>query len=194
MQVTDTLEQHNRIIASLIFFALLFAGFISCSDLSQKQASQIDKALSDSLTSTTESWGVDMTFIEEGFKKLHLTGSYSATYTTEDTSNTRIKGPINIQVFDTTGSITTWVSSNRAIYHSNEAIFELFGNVQVDTEDDKHLESEYLKWLQNTTHIETPKFVIITTPTDSIAGTGFEGTTDLKNYTIIKPKGEFEIN
>ena len=193
MQVTDILELHKTSCA-LFLSLLITTGLAACGDLSEKQATQIDEALSDSLTSTTESWDVDMELIEEGYKKIHLTGSYAATYTTKDSSRTRIKGPVFIQVFDTTGTITTRVSSDRAIYRTDEAIFELFGDVKVNTNDDRHLESEYLKWLQEDNRITTPKFVIITTPTDSIAGTGFRGTTDLTNYTITEPKGQVLVD
>ncbi|HLR26208.1 MAG TPA: LPS export ABC transporter periplasmic protein LptC [Fodinibius sp.] len=186
--------RHSKYAVHILLGLWLLSGLTSCGELSQEQATQVDEALSDSLTSTTESWGMDMELIEEGHKKVHLTGSYAATYTSDDSSSTRIKGPVAIQVFDTTGTITTHVTSNRAIYRTDDAIFELFGDVQVTTNSDRHLESEYLKWMQNTNRITTPKFVIITTPTDSIAGTGFEGTTDLENYTITEPKGQVLID
>lgn len=193
MQVIDILEPHKTLF--LLLFSLLFtAGVSSCGELSQDQATQVDEALNDSLTSTTESWEMDMEIIEEGFKKMHLTGSYAATYTTKDSNATRIKGPVNVQLYDTTGKITTWASSNRAVYNADEAVFELYGNVKVRTATDRHLESEYLKWVQSNNNITTPKFVIITTPTDSIAGTGFEGTTDLTNYTIHEPKGQVLVD
>jgi LPS export ABC transporter protein LptC len=189
MQVIDILEPHKTLYLFL-FSLLLTTGVSACSELSKKQAAEVDEALNDSLTSTTESWEVDMDIIEDGFKKMHLTGSYAATYTTKDSNATHIKGPVAVQLYDTTGTITTWASSNRAIYNADEAIFELFGNVKVRTATDRHLESEYLKWMQNDDQITTPEFVIITTPTDSIAGTGFKGTTNLTNYTIHEPKGQ----
>lgn len=166
----------------------------SCGELSQQQADNVNEALRDSLTSTTESWNIDMEMIEEGYKKMHLTGSYAITYTTQDSNATRIKGPVHIQIFDTTGAITTRARANRAIYDVEDAVFELYGNVKVNTATDRHLESEYLKWRQNDGKISTPRFVIITTPTDSIAGTGFEGTTNLSSYTIKEPKGEVYVN
>lgn len=193
MQVTAILEPHKTLYLLFLSF-LLTVVLASCGELSQEQATQVDEALSDSLTSTTESWDVEMEIIEEGFKKMNLTGSYAATYTTQDSNTTRIKGPVNIQLYDTTGTITTRASSNRAVYNTDEAIFELYGDVQVTTEDDRHLESEYLKWGQDDNRITTPKFVIITTPTDSIAGTGFEGTTDLTDYTIREPKGQVLVD
>jgi LPS export ABC transporter protein LptC len=191
--VIDILEPHKTIV-SLILSLLVVVGTSACGELSQKQSKQVNEALKDSLTSTTETWGVDMEIMEEGLKKVRLKGSYAATYANGDRNETQIKGPIKIQVFDSTGAIKTHVFSDRAVYQAENAIFEFFGNVKVNTSDNRHLESEYLKWEQDNNKISTPKFVIITTPTDSIAGTGFKGNSDLTNYTIEKPKGRVIVN
>jgi len=193
MPVTAILEPHNTL-AALLVSLLLVAGLSSCGELSQKQSKQVNKALQDSLTSSTETWGVDMEIIEEGLKKIRLQGSSAATFTDKKENETRIKGPVKIQVFDSAGAVKTHVFSNRAVYRADKAIFEFYGDVRVNTADNRHLESEYLKWAQDDNKISTPKFVIITTPTDSIAGTGFEGSTDLTNYTIKEPKGRVIVN
>lgn len=194
MQVTATLELHNTYWALIISLSITF-GIYGCGELSQEQSKQVDEALKDSLTSTTESWNINMEIMEEGLKKVQLWGSYAATYTNKENKNeTRIKGPVKIHVFDSAGTVKTRVFSDRAVYQPQDAIFELFGDVRVNTEDERHLESEYLKWQQGSNQITTPKFVIITTPTDSIAGTGFEGSTDLTDYTIKEPKGRVIIN
>lgn len=194
MQVIDILAPHKT--ASSLLLAICFVALLagSCSELSQEDSQKVNKALQDSLTSTTETWDLDMEIMEEGLKKVRLTGSYAATYNTENTKETRIKGPVHIDVFDSTGAITTTVDCNRAIYRATDFVFEFFDNVRVKTADNRHLESEYLKWKQGSNMISTPKFVIITTPTDSIAGTGFTGTTDLTNYTIKEPKGRVIVN
>lgn len=189
MQVTDILEPHKNLLALFVSILTTAAVITSCGELSSEQKKQIDEALSDSLTSTTESWNVDMEILEEGMKKVRVLGSYAATYASGEQKGTHIKGPVTIHVFDTLGNIKTRVNSERAIYRSDNAEFELFGDVNVETDDDRHLESEYLKWDQNDNSISTPQFVIIVTPTDSIAGSGFEGDTDLVNYTIENPKG-----
>ena len=195
MQVIDISEQHRTISAfALSFLITLTVTFVSCGELSEEQSQQVDEALQDSLTSTTETWGVDMEIIEEGEKKVRLWGSYAASYTQNNQNETRIKGPVKIHVFDSVGTVKTKVFSNRAVYQPEKAIFEFYGDVQVNTNDNRHLESEYLKWSQNDNSIQTPKFVIITTPTDSIAGTGFESNTDLTNYTIKEPKGRVIVD
>jgi len=189
-----TSEQPNPAFLTFIFGILFILLLSACGELSEKQSQKIDKALQDSLTKTTESWGIDMKITEDGTKKVRLLGSYAATYNTEKTNETRIKGPVTIHVFTTDGKIKTRVHSNRAIYKADDSIFEFFGNVRVNTADNRHLESEYLKWRQAKDLINTPKFVIITTPSDSIAGTGFEGTAGLTNYTIKNPKGRVTVN
>jgi LPS export ABC transporter protein LptC len=167
---------------------------VSCTELSQKDARQVNEAVNDSLISSTETWDLDMTLIEEGLKKVRVKGSYAATFNLPELKETRIKGPVYIDIYDSLGAVKTEVKSSRAIYRAEESEFELFGNVQVDTRDNRHLESEYLKWNQADNKITTPQFVIITTPSDSIAGTGFTGTTDLSNYTIKEPKGRVIVN
>jgi LPS export ABC transporter protein LptC len=161
----------------------------SCGELNQQEKQKVNKALNDSLTSTTESWNMDMNIIEGGQKKVRLQGRYAATFNTKKLNETRISGPVLIQVFDSTGAIKTWVQSDSAIYRSKNTEFEFFGDVRVRTRSKRHLQSEYLKWDQTKNKISTPQFVIITTPSDSIAGTGFSGASDLSNYVIKKPTG-----
>ncbi len=190
MQAIVILEQNKQFIfpAILLLFAFLVTG---CGgELSHKEKQKIKSALADSLLATTETWNVDMEIIEDGVKKVHLTGSYAATFNTHKVNETRIKGPVFIEVFDTSGSVKTRVNARRAVYHSEKAMFELFGDVDVRSQSGRTLHSEYLKWDQSENRISTQKFVIITTANDSLAGTGFRGAADLSRYTILEPSGQ----
>lgn len=194
MPVTAILARHKTFFALIVSLAIAI-GLSSCGELSEKQAQQVNDVLKDSLTSTTETWDMDMEIIEQGQKKVRLWGSYAASYTNSNNrSETKIRGPVKIHVFDSVGTVTTRVFSDRAIYKPEDAIFELYGNVRVNTANNRHLESEYLEWQQNLNEISTSQFVIITTPSDSLAGTGFEGKTDLSRYTIKEPKGRVVID
>lgn len=179
------------LIAGLLITSVLLS---ACNGLDQQEAQQVNEALSDSLTSTNETWNLDLKIIEEGLKKVRLQGNYAASYNTDKLSETRIQGPVLIHVFDSTNTIKTWVDSDSAIYRAEDSEFEFFGNVRVRTRDERRLESEYLRWDQAENNISTPEFVIITTPQDSIAGTGFTGASDLSTYTIrdISGQGTFD--
>lgn len=190
----DSLEQHKTLLLFMFSLSFVAAGLSSCSDISQQETRQINEALNDSLLSSTETWDVDMELIEEGLKKVRVQGSYAAAINAEDVSETRIKGPVYIEVYDSTGAVKTRVYSDRAVYQADETEFEFFGDVRVRTDDNRKLNSEYLKWQHSDNSITTPKFVVITTPTDSIAGSGFSGTTDLNTYTIKEPTGRVIVN
>lgn len=189
----DILELNKAYISILLLAAAVLIQ--ACGgELSSKEKERVQTALGDSLLAATETWNVDMEIIENGLKKVHLTASYSAAYNTKKVSETRIKGPVYIEVFDSTGSIKTNVNAKRAVYHTDKAYFELFGDVDVKSSSGRTLHSEYLKWNRSEGHISTPKFVIITTANDSLAGTGFRGTADLSQYTIIEPSGQVVLD
>ena len=186
-----TLEHYKQY--SILFIFLLISG-TGCSDLSEYDTGQIRTAMNDSLLVTTESWDVEMILMQEGNTKLLIEGSYAINYQSEERKFSRIEGPVYVQIFDSTGALETEAWSKRAMYLENEAEFELIDSVRVHTRDDGYLYSQYLKWSQYTDRITSPSFVTIITKTDSIAGRGFDGLTDLSYYIIQEPTGDFVVD
>src|SRR5699024_2151479 len=193
MQVTATLVQNKPYYSFgiITFICLLIAS--ACGELSNENKRKVNKALSDSLTSSTQTIGLTLNLIEDGIKKVQNDRKTAQTYSTDKKNETRISGPVSILVYDSTQAITTWADADSAIYYSETSKFKLFGNVAVRTHSKKFLYSEYLYWNQNNNRISTPRFVTIITPSDSIAGTGFTGTTDLSSYTIKNPTGQITL-
>lgn len=107
---------------------------------------------------------------------------------------THIDGPVYVQLYDSAGVLETEAWSKRAVYLESNSEFELFDSVRVQTVTDRELYSDYLKWSERTDRITSPEFVTIITPSDSIAGRGFNGLTDLSNYTIDEPRGRFLVD
>lgn len=183
-----------RVIATLahckvFFFALFVFSGCSGSELSDFENRQIEEALSDSLFTTTESWDINMDFLEAGILKLKLTGSYASSIKNENRNITKISGPVFIEIFDDNGEIDTIVDADSAVYYPNRAEFEMYGNVYVQAPEGKKLSSNYLKWERNRDRVSTPEFVVFISPPDSIAAKGFFGNTDLTNYTLNEGGG-----
>ena len=165
---------------------ILYIAFVllSCSNLSEYDKTQIEEALNDSLLATTQSTNIRTEFLEDGYLKILILANESESYNEFGINETRLNGSVSITVFDSTGSITTTAFSNRATYTTESSIFELYDDVVVYTIGDRKLSSEYLKWDRNTDKISTPEFIILVSPSDSLSGRGFEGLTDLSEYTI----------
>lgn len=181
-----------RSIIPLFLIGFFFA--VSCSELTEFDQQQINSSLNDSLTSTTESWDVEMMLMREGRSRVFIDGSYAVSFQMPDRKETHIDGPVYVQLFDTAGAVETEAWSNRAVYFDSTSEFELYDSVRVETATDRELYSDFLKWSDRTDRITSDRFVIIITPTDSIAGHGFDGKTDLSSYTIDEPRGRFLVD
>lgn len=175
-------------------FAIFFFLFTACAELSDFDSQQIRSSLNDSLTTTTESWDVNMVLMKDGRSRILINGSYAVSYQMPNKKETHIDGPVYVQLFDSAGTVETEAWSKRAVYLDSKSEFELYDSVQVHTSANRQLFSDYLKWSEGTDRITSPDFVIIITETDSIAGTGFDGLTDLSSYTIEQPRGRFLVD
>ena len=102
MRETGILELPKAFVLPLVFIISL-----SCTDLSEYDQSQVDSSMNDSLVVTTESWDVEMLLMQEGKARIMIEGSYAISYQRQDLKETRISGPVYVQLFDTLGSIET---------------------------------------------------------------------------------------
>lgn len=176
--------------------AILFAMLLSqtaCTELSEYESKQVDKALSDSLFTQTESWDIDMEILEEGKLKLNLTGSHALSIQNEAQNITKISGPVHITIYDEEGEVNTYVYADSANHLPARSVFEMYGNVLVRTSGNRELRSDYLQWERNKDRVSTPQFVIFISPPDSIAAEGFYGNSDLTNYTLNQGGGRTVI-
>jgi len=175
-------------------FAAVFFLFTACGELSDFDTRQVQSTLNDSLVTTTESWNVNMVLMKDGHSRIVIEGSYAISYQMPERKETHIDGPVYVQLFDSTGTVETEAWSRRAVYLDAKSEFELFDSVRVHTATNRQLYSDYLKWSERTDRISSPDYVTIITPADSIAGTGFNGLTDLSSYTIDQPRGRFLVD
>ena len=66
---------------------------------------------------------------------------------------------------------------------SSVGIFEMYYNVEINTMEEKVLRSDYLKWQRFQDQMASP-ICNLYCSSDSISALGFEGNTDLSEYTL----------
>jgi len=183
------------VLRSLVpIFAITFFIFTACGELSDFDTRQVQSTLNDSLTTTTESWDVEMILMNDGRARISIEGSHAVSYQMPERKETHIKGPVYVQLFDSTGAVETEAWSKRAIYRDAKSEFELYDSVRVHNAANRQLYSDFIVWSERTDRISSPDFVIIVTPSDSISGRGFESGTDLADYVIDEPRGRFLVD
>lgn len=165
-----------------------------CTDLSEYERDRVNDALADSLLTVTESTGVRMDLIEDGFRRVSVTAPRAITWQRENNqSETELRETVHVVVRDSAESVSTRVRSERARYIAHESAFHFMGDVFVETNQNRRLYTEYLEWSQDSRQIRTPEFVIIVTAADSITGFGLDGSDDLETYRLREISGEFQI-
>lgn len=150
--------------------------------------------MQDSLLSTTESWEIRMTILDDGIQNIQLEGDYAITYDQKERKETKIRGNIYVQLFDSTGTRETEAWSKRANYFADDREFELIDSVRVETAENRRLYTDFLRWSQETDQITSDRFVTIITPSDSLTGSGFSSNTDLTNYVITDLRGRLVVD
>lgn len=189
MQVTGFLVQIRAIAVVLLLVPLL----ISCSTLTEQDRQAVMDALTDSLERNSEIWNVEIDIIEDRLRRINIQSPYATSLERQEGTLTTLYGPVFIKVRDSTGAIETTVTANKAYYHGRKGEFNLEKDVRVETAGNRKLYTDELMWFQNRREIETPAFVIITTPKDSISGYGLVGDDRLEFYTINRVTGSITI-
>jgi LPS export ABC transporter protein LptC len=82
---------------------------------------------------------------------------------------------------------TIWADSGTASENSRN--LNAFGNVIAISDSGERLETDILRYDNTTGMISTEGPVKISTPTDTIYGTGFRADKGLKNWTVLDPSG-----
>lgn len=114
--------------------------------------------------------------------------TYSVWRTLHDSSRVRSF------VFDEKGDSSATIIADSVLYFTQEGRFEAYGNVVVETNEGKRLESEHLRWNQIDRTIRTRRFVRITTPTEDVRGNGLVADEDLDTYQIGRFTAEVEVD
>ena len=71
----------ERVLKYSLIFSVAFI-FFSCTELSEYDTQQVQTALNDSLITTTESWGVEISLMREGRTRMIIEGTHSVQYQT----------------------------------------------------------------------------------------------------------------
>jgi LPS export ABC transporter protein LptC len=188
-QVTEFLEQVN--VPLLILISVIF--FQSGCSMSDYDRQAIQQALADSTNHTSETWGVKMELMEDGVRFVQILSPHAITTELKEETTTLLRGPVDIQIRDSSGVVQTRVSANKATYYGRRSEFFLEGDVVVTTEGKRILKTSSLTWFQFSREIKTEDFVTIITPRDSINGQGLIGDDRLVTYTIGRVTGSFTI-
>jgi hypothetical protein len=165
-----------------------------CRNLNEYDRERVKSVSADSLIKYTEAWQNSIVLIEKGIKRFNLKSEYSRSQDTDSGSVTFASGNVFVEVFDSVGTISRTVECQELTYFGRTSQMELKHHVRVVTNDERRLFADDLLWMESNGKIFSDGFVIILTPSDSIAGIGLVSTDDLSQYTIKNVTGTVTVD
>jgi LPS export ABC transporter protein LptC len=167
----------------------------------QRRAASGAKKRPDALTNAPaqESWNTRLNVYENKHPRMMLRAGHLTRYESEDSTYALMRPHsdstgerVTVLLFEAKGDTSTIVRADSIFYYNGERRFEARGNV-VATTTDKRLETEHLRWNEQSERVHAPGFVRITTPKDQIEGYELRGDEGLENYEIANVTGQVTL-
>ncbi len=168
-----------------------------------ESTAQLDPHTLDSLIHSRVIYQPDVELLVGDTRQMRLKSAQAIMWTDRGERKedyTDLEGGVFIEAFDSAGTVTATATARRARYIPEELRLTLYDSVIVtsgessDPNNFRTLYAQTLYWNADSNLISSTQAVTILTPTDSITGTEFRSTTDLKQYTILSPRGRSEVD
>lgn len=99
-----------------------------------------------------------------------------------------------MEKFDTLFQTEASIKADTAYYYDKKGLWELIGNVEVESLQGEHFETSQLFWDQKQEKVYSDKFMRIEQEDKIITGIGFESNQDMTQYKIFNSQGIFPVS
>ncbi len=101
---------------------------------------------------------------------------------------------IYVEKFDTLFRTEASIKADTAYYYDKKGLWELIGNVEVESLQGEHFETSQLFWDQKEEKVYSDKYIRIEQEDKIITGIGFESNQDMTQYKIFDSQGVFPVS
>jgi LPS export ABC transporter protein LptC len=122
-----------------------------------------------------------LTETSEGKKNWTLLATYAAMYNDKNLVDAKT---IQIDFFDTKGKRSSTLTADQGLVDQRTNNLEAVGRVHIVTETGVKMETDSLRWINNTQKIVSDSFVKVTRQGDVVTGYGFESDANLDHFHL----------
>ncbi len=170
---------------------MLFAAAVSllflCTGCEEKIQPSVLDNISNATFPTQESWNSTVIFSDSGTVRAILKAGHISAY--DNSKQTLLDGGVHLDFFDEHGVHSSVLTSKSGKADESSYNLEAIGNVVVTSDSGVVVRTEKMFWDNKRQQIYSDDFVRITSPKETLQGTGFESDQSLHNYRIFKVSG-----
>lgn len=171
-----------------IFWGCIVMLLCACGNKDKNESSLLHSSASVSVIPDQESWYSELTLSLEGKPQALVRYGHMERY--ENQQKVFFDQGVEIDFFDVNGRHVSRLACERGEYNEITEEMKGMGRVVVVSDTGITLRTPFLKWDPRIGKIVSDSAVVVTTiHHDTLYGTGFESTSDLRNWVIRKPTG-----
>jgi LPS export ABC transporter protein LptC len=182
------LLKHNKNNGIIVFLAFTVLPFLVGCKQTFDEYSHIPNITDYPMMSATD---IDLYQSQNGKKTLRIIAQTVNMFSFREAPTTEFPDGIMIEFFDESGTVSSYLSANSAIYYEKENRWEAFGNIEAQNVEGAIFNTEYIEWNEKEELIKSDKAVKITDKDGIFFGRGFRSKQDFTDWTILHPTGDF---
>ena len=192
MPVRNGLKTYSIIlnITAAIYAAVRFVIFPSCSNKEKGLVEAITER--DSLPSM-KSLGVTTLISDSGITRYKIITEEWSIFDKKDPPYWAFEKGVYLEKFDSLLHIDASIKADTAYYYEKKKLWELKGNVHIQSQRGDKFDTELLFWDENDKKVYSDKFIRIEQEDKTITGYGFESNQELTDYVIRNTTGVFTV-
>ncbi len=189
-------EHKNRKDRTLVYTtvalwaAAVFVFFPSCSQKERNAAAAVKE--SDSLPDM-RTLGVTTLISDSGMIRYKILTDEWLIYSHRNPPFWAFEKGIYLEKFDSLFHVDASIKADTAYYYEPKKLWELRGNVHVQSQRGDKFDTQLLFWDQNREKIYSDRFIRIEQTDKVLTGYGFESNQQMTEYIIFNNTGEFDV-
>ena len=177
-------------ITAAFLAAVMFVLFPACSGKNKNLAEAISE--NDTLPSMT-SLGVTTLISDSGITRYKIVAEEWLVHDKKNPPYWAFEKGVYLEKFDTLFRIDASIKADTAYYYEKKKLWELKGNVQINSQRGDKFQTELLFWDEKRQRVYSDKFIQIEQEDKIIKGYGFESNQELTDYEIKNTTGVFTV-
>ncbi|MBK6947429.1 MAG: hypothetical protein IPH16_04495 [Haliscomenobacter sp.] len=166
----------GRFVLFFVFLLLLSAG----SACRKETAASSNVSIDPSQTNAERVEDVDILYSDSAVVRVRVRGPVMLNFIGYSDPHQEFTDGIRVEFFDRSGYVTSVLTARYAIRYETRGLTIIRDKVLWKSVEGRTLETPELTWDERQQKIYSPKFAVVTSPTDTVYTHGFEATQDFK--------------
>ncbi len=190
MRFLGKTDKGGKVAPAMVLLSLFFFWMVSCNTEENKV---VDAAFDPEKNYTMKATEVNTLISDSGITRYRLNAKEWFVFEKAKEPYWYFPEKIYVEKFDTLFHTEASIKADTAYYYTKPELWELIGNVEIESLQGEHFETSRLFWSQKEEKVYSSEYIRIEQADKIVTGIGFESNQDMTQYKIFDSQGIFPV-